>query len=152
MKESTAMALRLAKRLVTEQELADLTKLSRDTIKRRRADGTITAYKVGPRAIRYDPDEAIAALVKPAKQHEETQRTTAPKDTHKTTTEPELISVQRAGELVDLSALSIRRMIASGYLREYRIPGLCSIRIDRRELLAVCRGEKIDAPEPKEWK
>lgn len=45
-------------------ETCDVTGLSRDTIRRRIADGSLRGYKVGPRMIRVHADD-VAALLRP---------------------------------------------------------------------------------------
>jgi|GEM_PF-1135218 len=51
--------------LVTKQEIADAYGVTPDTVDNWIAAGHIPAYRVGPRAVRLDPDEVAAALVRP---------------------------------------------------------------------------------------
>jgi hypothetical protein len=51
--------------LVTRDQLAEAIGQSPDSVDRHRKRGLITAYKVGPKAVRYNLDEALAALVVP---------------------------------------------------------------------------------------
>ena len=52
-------------RLATIQEAADYARCNAKTIRRRIADGTLTGYRFGPRAIRVDMDEVGAKLLRP---------------------------------------------------------------------------------------
>jgi excisionase family DNA binding protein len=51
-------------RLESLQDTADRTGLCVKTIRRRIADGTITGYKVGDRAVRVNPDEVDDKLIR----------------------------------------------------------------------------------------
>lgn len=51
-----------ARRLVTVAEAADLLRVSRKTIQRMRERGDLTTIEVGPRLVRFHPDD-IAALL-----------------------------------------------------------------------------------------
>lgn len=51
-------------RLATIQEAADYARCNAKTIRRRIADGTLTGYRFGPRAIRVDMDE-VDRLLRP---------------------------------------------------------------------------------------
>lgn len=53
------------RRLATIQAAGDQYGLHPRTIRRRIADGTLTGYRVGSRAIRVDLDEVEAALLRP---------------------------------------------------------------------------------------
>lgn len=45
-------------------QAAERTKLSTRTLRRRIADGSLPAYRVGPRILRVDPDEVDQLLVR----------------------------------------------------------------------------------------
>jgi hypothetical protein len=64
--------------LVSVSELAAIVGQSPDSIERHRRCGRITGYKVGPRAVRYDRDAALRALVKPIPNPREVK--TAPRE------------------------------------------------------------------------
>lgn len=49
--------------LVPKQQIADQYGVTTETVDNWIADGRIPAYRVGPRAVRLDPDEVAAALV-----------------------------------------------------------------------------------------
>jgi hypothetical protein len=66
-------------RLVSARQLAERLGQSADSINRHRITGLITGYKVGPRAVRYDLDEALAALVKPMPNPRDTKTAPCPK-------------------------------------------------------------------------
>ncbi len=53
------------RRMGSQQEAARQYNVSTKSIRRRVADGSITAYRVGPRLIRLDLDEVEAALLVP---------------------------------------------------------------------------------------
>jgi len=48
--------------LIDSKELAKLSTISCRSLERLRHDGVIPYYKIGPRMIRYRPDEVLAAL------------------------------------------------------------------------------------------
>lgn len=50
------------RRLATLAQATELYPLSRDTLRRRIADGTITGYRFGPRKLMVDLDELEAAM------------------------------------------------------------------------------------------
>jgi len=53
---------RPSRRLATLPDAADYAACSTKTLRRRIADGTLTGYRFGPRALRVDLDELDAAL------------------------------------------------------------------------------------------
>jgi excisionase family DNA binding protein len=57
-------ATRAARHLVSIGQAAELTAVSTKTIRRRIADGSLTAYRMGPRLIRVDLAE-LDALLRP---------------------------------------------------------------------------------------
>jgi hypothetical protein len=57
------------------------------------------------------------------------------------------LSERHAGELVDMSAKSIRRLRESGALSTYWVRG--SVRVSEKELLEYVRGQRVDKVEAK---
>jgi excisionase family DNA binding protein len=51
--------------LLTIAQVADATDLSTKTIRRRVADGTLLAHRIGPRCIRIERDSVLALLASP---------------------------------------------------------------------------------------
>lgn len=56
----------MPKKLLSIREACSRYGLSDKTIRRRIADGTLTAYRCGPRLIKLDADQVEAALIQPA--------------------------------------------------------------------------------------
>lgn len=55
----------MTRRLVSVDDAAAQLNVSTKTIRRRIADGQLTAYRLGPRLIRVDMDEAERRLLRP---------------------------------------------------------------------------------------
>jgi excisionase family DNA binding protein len=54
--------------------------------------------------------------------------------------EAEFITIAHAAQLIDASTDTIYRLVRSGALRSFKIPGIRARRVSRAELLGVCSG------------
>jgi excisionase family DNA binding protein len=64
-------------RLLSIRKICDQYGLSDKTIRRRIADGTLVAYRCGPRLIKLDADQVEAALIRPATEPNDTESAVA---------------------------------------------------------------------------